>query len=90
MEVRKRTPLAILLSVLAVGIFSVIVTSIAQSPLDCGGPQARAFDFWIGEWDIRQRILKEDGAYLELPAKTSVSIALDGCALIEHWEGEVK
>jgi hypothetical protein len=26
---------------------------------------------------------------LELPARTSVTASLDGCALIEHWSGEV-
>jgi hypothetical protein len=56
----------------------------------CGEAPARAFAFWVGDWNIRQQILREDGTYLELPAKTSVTVALDGCALIEHWEGEVQ
>ena len=81
---------AIVAFIVIAGLLSAIVSSMAQSTAECGGPQARAFDFWIGEWDIRQRILQEDGTYVELPAKTSVSVALDGCALIEHWEGEVE
>ncbi|HXI21555.1 MAG TPA: hypothetical protein VNH46_10740, partial [Gemmatimonadales bacterium] len=44
----------------------------------------------IGDWDIRQRILSRDGTWLELPARTSVTPALDGCALVEHWQGEVQ
>jgi hypothetical protein len=55
----------------------------------CPGSEARAFDFWIGEWEITQKILREDGSWLELPARTSVTASLDGCALIEHWQGEV-
>jgi len=49
-----------------------------------------AFDFWVGDWLIRQRILQQDGTWLELTAKTSVSPALDGRALVEHWQGEVE
>jgi hypothetical protein len=56
----------------------------------CTSPQARAFDFWIGNWSIEQRILREDGTWLEEKAKTSVSPALEGCALVEHWEGTVQ
>ena len=63
----------------------------SQSPptTTCSGSEARAFDFWIGEWDITQKILRQDGSWLELPAGTSVTASLDGCALIEHWQGEV-
>ncbi len=56
----------------------------------CHSPEARAFDFWLGDWRIEQKILRQDGTWLELDAKTSVSPALDGCALIEHWEGSVQ
>lgn len=69
---------------------STTSSSSAQSLARCGEAPARAFDFWVGDWNIRQRILREDGTYLEFPAKTSVSLALDGCALIEYWEGEVQ
>lgn len=67
--------------------------SVAQDAQDvhpCTTPEARAFDFWIGDWQIHQRILREDGTWLGLEAKTSVSPAIDGCALIERWEGEVQ
>jgi len=53
-------------------------------------PESHEFDFWIGDWIIRQKILRQDGTWLELDAKTSVSPALDGFALVEHWEGEVQ
>jgi hypothetical protein len=49
-----------------------------------------AFDFWIGDWRIQQKILRQDGTWLELPAKTSVSPALDGHILVEYWQGDVQ
>lgn len=64
-------------------------SSSAQQREACTGTGAGEFEFWIGNWDIQQRILQRDGSWLELPARTSVSKALDGCALIEHWQGEV-
>ncbi len=51
---------------------------------------AHAFDFWIGDWRIHQKILQADGSWLELPARTSVRPAVEGRALIEHWEGQVR
>lgn len=62
----------------------------AQETGPCTSPEARAFDFWIGDWAIVQKIRTQDGSWLTLPAKTSVSPTLDGCALLEHWEGEVQ
>lgn len=56
----------------------------------CDSPQAHQFDFWLGRWKIDQKILSADGSWLELPARTSVSSALEGCALVEHWKGKVK
>jgi hypothetical protein len=57
---------------------------------DQSDSQARAFDFWVGRWDIHQRILTPDGGWLEYPASTSVSRALGGLALVERWQGMVQ
>ena len=76
-------PLIIILGVVA-------LSSSTPKVERCTSPEARAFDFWIGDWDIQQRILRQDGTWLELDAKTSVELALDGCALVEHWEGTVQ
>jgi hypothetical protein len=62
----------------------------AQSAQPCSTPEASAFDFWIGEWDIQQRILNEDGSWHEFEATTTVTPALDGCALLEQWAGTVQ
>ena len=69
-----------------------LVVAASASPAQsspCSDPAAREFDFWIGDWEIRQSILRQDGTWLELPAQTSVRSALDGCAVIERWEGQV-
>lgn len=87
---RKALPATCCLVAIVGALLSTTWSSSAQSLVRCGEAPARAFDFWVGDWNIRQQILREDGTYLELPAKTSVSVALDGCALIEYWEGEVQ
>jgi hypothetical protein len=81
---------------LRIVILAVLTASLAaaadapQTTVACPDPEARAFDFWIGDWDIGQEILKANGTWLTLPAQTSVSPTLDGCALIEHWRGRVQ
>lgn len=65
-------------------------TSFAQRVEACHWPEARAFDFWIGDWTIQQQILSQDGTWLRFDAKTSVSSTLDKCAIIEHWQGTVQ
>jgi hypothetical protein len=75
----------LLLAAMAVG-----VAPAAAAAGGCNSPQARAFDFWIGDWRIEQKILRQDGSWLKEDAKTSVAPALDGCALVEHWEGTVQ
>lgn len=64
-----------------------------QSVVDstnCNNDEAHQFDFWIGEWDINQTIIQKDGSWIETKAHTSVSPILNGCALEEHWSGDVK
>jgi hypothetical protein len=61
----------------------------ATSSAECSNPEYHQFDFWIGQWDIKQKILKADGTWFEADARTNVSPILDGCALIEEWQGDV-
>jgi hypothetical protein len=79
-------PLLMLPSLLAAS----AATPPTQTPPPCLAEEARQFDFWLGDWDIRQKIREADGGWLSLPARTSVSSVLDGCALLEHWEGDVR
>lgn len=60
----------------------------------CAGPEHRRFDFWIGEWDVSNRQLNparpEDETLYETGTATSrVYAVLDGCAVVEHWEGRL-
>ncbi len=62
----------------------------AQPFPDEDSSASHAFDFWIGQWNIDEKILQQDGTWLNLSARTSVAPILNGEALIEHWEGEVQ
>jgi hypothetical protein len=59
----------------------------AASP--CAVPEARQFDFWIGEWDLVSRFLLPDGKWTEEKGTDSVRAVLDGCALYQEWKGTV-
>ncbi len=79
-------------SVAAVALLAVDAAD-ASEPLmatSCDSQTQRQFDFWIGSWRIEQRILRDDGEYIELPASTRVSKILNGCAILEQWQGEVQ
>lgn len=66
-----------------------LAQDLAAVPPACNAGEARQFDLWIGEWDIKQQILQADGTWLKSHAKSKVSRALEGCALVEAWEGNV-
>lgn len=51
---------------------------------------ASDFDFWIGDWTVRQRILGADGRWLEMDATTSVSRTPANCLITENWAGQVQ
>jgi Protein of unknown function (DUF1579) len=74
---------------LALALHSIILAACAEGPpapagprlpaaADCSGPEYRALDFWIGEWDVRS-----PGGD-PLGSNHIVSI-LDGCAVREMW-----
>ncbi len=58
--------------------------------VNCEGAVFREFDFWLGEWEIEQRILSAEGGWIDLPAKTRVASSADGCVITENWSGEVQ
>jgi hypothetical protein len=57
-------------------------TGLAQSNAAaiCTHPEFRQFDFWIGEWEVRD----PSG---QLVGTNSITRAYDGCLLVERWEG---
>jgi hypothetical protein len=57
------------------------MTDAEARPTSCAQPERRQFDFWVGEWEVRQ----PDGS---LVGRNSISALFDGCALREEWRGE--
>lgn len=45
-----------------------------------GMPQANAFDFWLGRWEVRM----PDGTLI---GTSTITKSDGGCAIHEHWEG---
>ncbi|TFH66502.1 MAG: hypothetical protein E4G90_03195 [Gemmatimonadales bacterium] len=56
-----------------------LVLSQTTPPPDCSGPEHRAFDFWVGEWDVT--------ANNQVAGSNSITLAQAGCILHEHWTG---
>jgi len=48
-------------------------------PADCSAAEYRAFDFWVGAWNV-----SSDGQYA---GTNDVTAEYGGCALREHWQG---
>lgn len=59
-------------------------------PVSAGLPQqARAFDFWVGEWDVNLRIRQDDGTWPDqVQATARVYPILGGKAILELWSDE--
>lgn len=52
---------------------------------------ARAFDFWLGDWQLDQRIWSGNGDRFEpYPAENQVRLIQDGGALVESFEGRAR
>lgn len=58
-------------------------------PAWCPEPEARQFDFWLGEWDVRNRNRPPGGDrwYDTGVATNRVYAVVGGCAVVEHWRG---
>ncbi|MBW1879713.1 MAG: hypothetical protein JRJ84_15230 [Deltaproteobacteria bacterium] len=60
----------------------------------CPAPEAHAFDFWIGSWDVanaqRNPSQPEDSAlHATGEAVMRVHPVAKGCAVVEHWQGSL-
>lgn len=49
-------------------------------PTACDAAENRQFDFWLGEWDV-----SGTGADTVIVAESSITLASQGCVLIENW-----
>lgn len=56
------------------------ITVFAQPPVSCMDiPQAREFDFWVGEWDAFVT------GTSNLAGTSKIEIASGGCMILENW-----
>lgn len=53
----------------------------AEQPPDCGSAEHRAFDFWVGEWEVRER----GAPAAQAPSHSSIQSILGGCVILENW-----
>lgn len=67
--------LVMLVSVLAHG------TAAFAQQTGCDEPPYRAFDFWLGEWDVTDNVTGN------LAGSNSIRRLEDGCLLLESWTG---
>jgi hypothetical protein len=67
-------------------VLATLVSMLVQSPADaqpaptCDAAEHRAFDFWLGSWDVSL----PDG---RAAGTNRIERTAGGCALIEHWQG---
>lgn len=55
----------------------------------CDAPEARAFDFWVGEWNVNNRY-RTPGGWVDAGSATNqVFPVLGGCAVVELWDGNL-
>ncbi len=69
---------------------SISYSSPSADSISADNDPSHQFDFWIGRWNIQEKIIKKDGGWIELKASTVVSPILDGKVLEEHWKGMVQ
>lgn len=57
--------------------------------LRCSAPEQRAFDFWIGSWDVLNRNRRPEGVLFHETGRATnrVYAVVGGCAIVEHWRG---
>lgn len=56
-----------------------------QAPL----PQAEAFNFLLGDWDVVNKILTPEGTWAESEATLHCEAYLGGRVIIDHYDGTV-
>jgi hypothetical protein len=59
-----------------------VSSSPSRPAAQCGAPEHRQFDFWVGNWDVFERA---NGA--QRVARAQVSLILDDCVLLEEYAG---
>ena len=55
--------------------------SVAAGPPPCTAPEYRQFDFWVGNWDVRDPSGQVVGT-------NNITREYGGCVIQEHWEAK--
>lgn len=76
--VMRSSRVAIAVLVAAAVLFAVVIARAQNKPRRCDGPEYRQFDFWIGDWDVRDAKGAGQG-------QNRITREYDGCVLQEHW-----
>jgi tetratricopeptide (TPR) repeat protein len=64
--------------------YAEVLASIEKARHPCrNDPRYRQFDFWLGNWDVRQT----GAAQTVSPSENVITSEHDGCVLVEHWKG---
>jgi hypothetical protein len=73
--------------VIAASLIITLLSAFDTNPFDaaalprlCDGPPYRLLDFWVGEWNVYLPDGRKAGT-------NSIEKTLDGCAILEHWQG---
>lgn len=68
---------------------AALAASVAgQEAEACQGAHYREFDFWIGDWDLTNLRLQQDGSWLDAGSGTDrVFPVAGGCGIVELWDG---
>lgn len=74
-----RSIVSVAVGVLALGVSAPSSAQVPPAP--CASAEHRAFDFWIGEWDVR-------GADGKLAGANSIKREINGCVLHERYRTE--
>lgn len=64
----------------AVSLLTPITVMAETDKAPCAAAEYHQFDFWLGNWEVRN----PDG---EVVGTNRVTRILDGCAIMEHWQG---
>lgn len=74
--------------ILLVVAFALLSSHSALAQEACAGDHYREFDFWIGEWDLTNLRLLEDGEWHAVGEATNrVFPVAGGCGIVELWDG---
>ena len=74
---------AIYLAIFTVALFGVVLAEDGQTAKPCTHPEARQFDFWIGEWDLVWGEGDNTGTGTNI-----VTSEMDGCVIEENFTSD--